>query len=173
MKTKRLGLLVAVALLLVLSVFSSQSNAEVNVSVGINLPAFRFPVPPPMVVIPGTYAYFAPEADIDIVFFEGFWYRPYEGRWFRARGYNGPWRHIDHARVPRILMDLPHDYRHTYREHRRIDHRDFNRHWRSWGKNKYWEKDEQWRAGRGKERREERRDKREDRREDRRDDRKY
>ena len=168
MKTKKLGFLVAVALLLVFAGFPSQGNAGVNVSVGINLPAFRFPVPPPMVVIPGTYAYFAPEADVDIVFYEGFWYRPYEGRWFRSRGYNGPWGYIATPRVPHVLMELPHDYRHAYREHPRIDHRDFNRHWRSWERNKYWEKDERWRAGKAKEHRKERR---EDRRKDRRDNR--
>ncbi|MGC2061405.1 MAG: hypothetical protein WA610_00375 [Thermodesulfovibrionales bacterium] len=160
MRTKKLGFLVAGALLLVLAGFSSQSNAGVRVGIGVNIPVFTFAAPPPLVVIPGTYAYVAPEADVDIVFFNGFWYRPYEGRWFRARGYNGPWGLIAPARVPHALIELPPDFRHTYREHPRIAYRDFNRNWRGWERNKYWERDERWRAGRGRERREERRENR-------------
>jgi hypothetical protein len=158
MKTKRLGFLVAAALLLVLSVFSTQSNAGVNVNVGINRPPFIFPVPPPMVVIPGTYSYFAPEADIDIVFYQGYWYRPYEGRWFRSRGYNGPWGYITPPRIPRALIGLPPDFRHRYREYPRIKHHDFNRHWRDWERHKHWEKDDRWREGRVREHHDDRHD---------------
>jgi hypothetical protein len=149
MKTKRIGFLVAAALFLVLTGFSSQGDAGVRVGIGINIPVYSFAAPPPLVVIPGTYAYFAPEADVDIVFYQGFWYRPYEGRWFRARGYNGPWATIAPARVPRVLIELPSDYRHTYREHPRIAYRDFNKNWRGWEKNRHWDKDERWQAGRG------------------------
>lgn len=154
MKTKKLGFLLAGALFLVLTGFSSQSNAGVSVGIGINIPAFTFAAPPAVVVIPGTYAYYAPEADVDIVFSHGFWYRPYEGHWFRARSYNGPWRLIAPARVPRVLIDLPPDFRRIYREYPRIAYRDFKRNWRRWEKNRYWERNERWRAGRGQERRE-------------------
>jgi len=160
MKTKKLGFLVVGALLLVLAGFSSTCNAGVRVGIGINIPLFTFAAPPSLVVIPGTYAYFAPEADVDIIFFHGFWYRPYEGRWFRARGYNGPWGFIAAARVPRVLLELPPDFHHIYRDHPRIAYRDFNRNWRSWERNKYWERDERWQAGRGRERHEARRDER-------------
>jgi len=172
MKTKKLGFLAASALFLVLTGFSSQSNAGVRVGVDINIPVFTFAAPPPLVVIPGTYAYFAPEANVDIVFYHGFWYRPYEGRWFMARGYNGPWGPVALARVPRVLIELPPDFRHIYGDHPRIAYRDFNKNWRGWERNKYWEKDERWRAGKGGERHEKRgverkEDKREDRREER------
>ncbi len=161
MKTKRLGLLVACTVFLALAGFSSQSDARVSIGIGINIPAYTFVAPPPMAVIPGTYVYFAPEADLDIVFYHGFWYRPYEGRWFRARGYNGPWAYIAPARVPHALIVLPPDYRHVYRDYPRIGYRDFNRHWRGWERNRHWAKDERWRAGRGRERHEEGREHRE------------
>lgn len=160
MKAKKLGFLVASALSLVLTVFSLQSEAGVRIGVGINLPGFTFAAPPPVVVIPGTYVYYAPEADVDILFYQGYWYRPYEGGWFRARGYNGPWASIAIGRVPRALIGLPRDYRLAYRDHPRIAYRDFNRNWRSWERNKYWEKNERWREGRGRERHEERREER-------------
>ncbi len=149
MKAKRLSFLISFTFVLVLAGFSSHSDAGVSVGIGINIPAYTFAAPPPMVVIPGTYAYFAPEANVDIVFYHGFWYRPYEGYWYRARGYNGPWAYISPERVPRVLLDLPPDYRHVYRDHPRIGYRDFNRHWRGWEKNRYWERDEMWRKGRG------------------------
>lgn len=165
-----MGFLVVAVALLILMGFSAQSDARVDVNIGINIPAYRFDAPPPVVVIPGTYAYFAPEVDIDIVFYQGYWYRPYEGRWYRARGYNGPWVYLAPARVPRVLIDLPPDYRHVYRGHRHIEHREFNKNWRRWERERHWERDERWREGRERrvERREDRRDRREDRREERR-----
>jgi hypothetical protein len=157
MKRRWLLLLLVMALVAGMTGFASQSDARVSVGVGINLPAYRFGAAPSLVVIPGTYAYFAPEADVDIVFYSGYWYRPYEGRWYRGRGYNGPWGVVAPARIPRALIELPHDYRRVYREHPRIAYPDFNRQWRNWERNRHWEKDERWREGR-RERHEERRD---------------
>ncbi len=147
MKKQRLVLLYVSLLLSMVTVGSSQSYAGVNVSVGINLPAFTFAAPPSMVVIPGTYAYFAPDAAVDIVFYSGYWYRPYGGRWYRATGYNGPWVYVAPARVPRILIDLPPDYRHAYGGHPHIAYSDFHRNWKKWEKQKHWEHDERWREG--------------------------
>jgi hypothetical protein len=166
MGTRKMFFFTVMFMLLIITGFSVQSEARVDVSVGFNLPAFRFSAPPPLVVVPGTYVYFAPEADVDIVFYQGYWYRPYEGRWYRSRGHNGPWGHLAPARVPRSLMDLPNDYRHAYRDHGRIEHRDLNRNWKTWERNRHWDKDERWRKGIREERRE---DRREHRREDRRD----
>jgi hypothetical protein len=148
MKARMLGFVVVAVVSLMLAGVTSPAHAGTRIGIGINLPVFTFAAPPPVVVIPGTYAYFAPEADIDIVFYNGFWYRPYEGRWFRARGYNGPWGHIEGRRVPGVLRELPPDYRRTYRERPRIAYRDFHRNWRGWEKSRHWERDEGWRSGR-------------------------
>jgi len=164
-RTGTLALLTVGIFLLVLTGFTSQSYGGVRVGIGINLPAYTFAAPPPVVVIPGTYAYYAPDADVDIVFYSGYWYRPYEGHWFRSRGYNGPWATVAPGRIPGALLQLPPDYRHAYREHPRIEYRNFNRNWRNWEKRRHWERDERWREGRGGGRRDERR---EERREERR-----
>lgn len=156
---KLVFLAVALSLLFAIA-FSASVYAGVSVGIGINIPVFRFSAPPPLVVIPGTYVYYAPEADVDIVFYHGFWYRPYEGRWYRARGYNGPWANLAPARVPGVLIELPPDYRHVYAGHERIPYRDFNRNWRRWEKDKYWERNERWREGLRHEPREERREER-------------
>ncbi|HET6513743.1 MAG TPA: hypothetical protein VFG09_01165 [Thermodesulfovibrionales bacterium] len=154
MEKRKLGFFVGTAMLLVIGDFSAQSQARVDVSVGINIPAYTFPAPPPMVVIPGTYAYFAPNAEIDIVFYHGYWYRPYESRWYRARAYNGPWTYLAPARVPSVLIQVPPDYRHRYRDQRHIEYRDFHKNWRRWERSRYWERDERWREGRPEEHRE-------------------
>ena len=148
MKTRKLGFLVVAAALLVLTGLSTRSEARVDVNIGISLPAFTFEAPPSLVVIPGTYAYFVSDIDVDFLFYHGYWYRPYEGRWFRARSYRGPWGFIVPARVPRVLIELPPDYRRIPPGHRVIPYREFNRNWSRWERERYWERDERWREGR-------------------------
>ena len=93
-KMRKSCLLVVGALLLVLIGSASQSEARVNVNIGVNLPAVRFAAPPDVVVIPGTNVYMVPDIDADILFYQGYWWRPYEGRWYRSRDYKGGWRYI-------------------------------------------------------------------------------
>jgi hypothetical protein len=162
---KKLGLLFVGAALLILTGFSAQSDAGVDIGIGINIPAYEFAEPPSLVVIPGSYVYFVPDVDLDVLFYHGFWYRPHEGRWFRSRAYNGPWGFVAHSRVPGALIELPREYRHIPPGHRHIPYKEFNKNWKRWEKNKHWEKDEHWRQGRHEERRDE---KREERREERR-----
>ena len=76
-KIRKSCLLVIGALLLVLTGSATQSEAEVNVNIGVNLPAIRFAAPPEVVVIPGTYVYMVPDIDVDVLFFQVYWLRPY------------------------------------------------------------------------------------------------
>jgi len=142
MKKSSLVLLSIVVIFVAFSLFPQAGSAEVNVNVGINvpLPAFVFHAPPPVVVIPGTYAYVVPDVDIDIVFFQGYWYRPYRDHWYRSASYNGPWR--VHDRVPGELHSLPPDYRHVPPGHQRIPYGQLKKNWRGWEKEKHWDKHE-------------------------------
>jgi hypothetical protein len=137
MTSKKL-MLAAITLLLLLG-FSNISVAGVSVNVRIPLPPpLFFPAPPPVVVIPGTYAYFCPDAKEDIFFYQGYWYRPYEGRWYRATVYSGPWVYIVPERVPVVLISLPPDFR--AREYRHIPYVELHRNWRTWERDRYWER---------------------------------
>jgi hypothetical protein len=148
MKMRKACLLVIGALLLVLTGAATQSEAGVNVNVGINLPAIRFAAPPDMVVIPGTYVYMVPDIDVDVLFFQGYWWRPYEGHWYRSRNYKGSWRYVEPRRIPRGLRALPQDYRHRLAPgYERIPHRDVQRNWKKWEREKYW--DRRGKQGRG------------------------
>jgi hypothetical protein len=118
----------------------SSAGVSVNIGIGVPLPQVVLHAPPPVVVIPGTYAYYAPDAGADIFFYHGFWYRPHHGYWYRARGYNGPWVNIRHARVPRVLRNLPPDFRLTVRQRERIRYADFHKNWKTWEKEKHWDR---------------------------------
>ena len=136
---KKSCLLVIGALLLVLAGPATQSEAEVNV--GVKLPPIGFAAPPYVVVIPGTYVYMVPDIDVDVLFFHGYWWRPYQGRWYRSRDYKGSWRYVAPAGIPRGLRALPQDYRHRLAPgHERIPHGDVQKNWRKWEKEKHWER---------------------------------
>lgn len=113
----------------------------VNVTVGTNLPAVRFAAPPDLVVIPETYVYMVPDIDVDVLFFQGYWWRPYKGRWYRSQDYNGQWSHVEPEGIPSGLRTLPQDYRHRLSpEYERIPHEDVKRNWKQWEKEKYWDR---------------------------------
>jgi hypothetical protein len=118
-------------------------RAEVNVNIGIGLPApprLVISAPPPVVVIPDTYVYFAPEIEADLLFYHDYWYRPHHGRWFRASAYNGPWVFVETVRVPRALVQLPPDYRRVHAGHPRIPYGEMKKNWRSWERDKHWDR---------------------------------
>ncbi len=122
--------------------YTPKSDAQLRIGIGIDvpLPHVVLRTPPALVVIPGTYAYYAPDAGMEIFFYHGYWYRSNHGHWYRARGYNGPWRNIRHAGVPHAFRNLPPDFRRRVRHHERIRYADFHNNWRTWEKEKHWDR---------------------------------
>jgi len=126
--------------------------AEVSVQVNIPLPPpIIFPAPPHVVVLPETYVYAVPDMHEDIFFYSGWWWRPWEGRWYRSRHYDRGWSYYN--RVPSFYSGLPPGWRDDYRDHRwrgrqwdyrRIPYQDLNRNWNSWQKDRHWEKQNTW-----------------------------
>ena len=112
------------------------------------------PVPPPppppitvvepeLVILPGTYVYFCPGiVGADIFFYNGFWYRPHGGYWYRSSAYTGVWLSIA---PPPIFLRLPPDYRVRAYEFPHIRYYEFHRNWRTWHRDKYWDHHEHWR----------------------------
>lgn len=137
--------LLAGTVLLVLAFLPGRGSAGVNVNIGIFAPPppYVFNAPPSVVVIPGTYAYFVPGIDVDIFFYHGFWYRPYEGRWYRSRFYRGPWGYLVPSRVPRVLMNLPPDYRREPPRYRPVPYGQLRRNWNRWERDRYWDRHEE------------------------------
>jgi len=141
--TKKLLLIAfgAGAMYLMFGLFTPvKSNAEVNVNIDIPLPGLAIPVPPALVVIPGTYVYYPPDVNVDIFFYHGYWYRPYRNRWFISSGYNGPWRGIGRGRVPHALIKVPlSTYRRMPPGHERMPHEMVQRNWRTWERERHWD----------------------------------
>lgn len=106
------------------------------------LPKVFIPAPPDVILIPGAYAYFVPDIDADIVFYDGRWYRLHDGRWHAGGGYNGPWVVIIVGRVPAVLLDLPPGFRRTPPGHTRIPFGQLKKNWKRWQTDRHWDKQE-------------------------------
>ncbi len=140
--------------------------AGVSVNLNINIPLAPVAVsqPPSMAVVPGTYVYFAPDVGVDLLFYQGYWYRPHRGQWYVSAEYNGKWSHIAVGNVPPALRQLPPDYRHMPPGHQRIPYGQVKQNWRTWERDRHWDRHE---------RREERREVRHERRRNEREERRY
>ena len=112
-------------------------------------PAYAFSAPPQVAVIPGTYVYVVPDIGVDILFYHGYWYRPYGGRWYSSQSYTGPWLYLAPDRVPRVLITLPPDYRRVPPGYRRIPYALLRENWGRWESERYWGRDREWREGWG------------------------
>ncbi len=145
MRSKKLGFWIAAYFFLTAGLLiSSNARAGAGVNIRINLapPAYVINEPPPVVVVPGSYVYFVPGIQMDILFYHGSWYRPYEGRWYRGGGYNGPWHHISTRGVPSAILHLPPDYRRTRRAYGSIPYGQMEKNWRTWERERRWDKRE-------------------------------
>jgi hypothetical protein len=125
-------------------------SADVNVSIALP-PPIIFAAPPELVVLPETYVYVVPDSDADIFFYNGWWWRPWEGRWYRSQYYDSGWAY--YQSVPSFYAEIPSGWRNDYREHRwrgqqwnyqRISHKQVQQNWKGWEKSKHWEKQQTW-----------------------------
>jgi len=137
-------------LLAFLFLFPVPTMAGVDVSISLP-PLIVFSAPPAMVVIPETYVYVVPDVDVEIFFYDGWWWRPWEGRWYRSRHYDSGWGY--YQRVPSFYSRVPSGWRNDYRERRwggrpwnyqPIPHQQVERNWSGWKKNRHWEKQQTW-----------------------------
>ncbi len=128
-------------------------RAEVNVSIGFALPApVVFDAPPEMIVLPDTNnVYVAPDSDFDLFFWNGWWWRPWEGRWYRSHSYNRGWTY--YRKVPSFYYDVDPGWRGYYRdrnwsgnrwEYERIPNQRLHNNWKRWQTNHYWQKNKTW-----------------------------
>lgn len=121
-----------------ITVLAAPALAEVDVNVSIGLPVLAVGPEPVMAVIPGTYVYFVLDLDSDLFFYQGYWWRVHNGRWYRAAAPGGPWRFF--RKVPRPLLSLPPGWRNLPAGHVRLKHAEVKNNWRQWEKEKRWEK---------------------------------
>lgn len=136
--------------LVLIAPIPTMARVDVNVNIGLP-PPIMFAAPPALIVLPETYVYFVPDMDVDFFFYNGWWWRPWEGRWYRSRYYDRGWTY--YRSVPSFYRGIPSGWRNDYRDHRwkghqwnyqPIPHQQVQRNWRGWEKNRHWEKQQTW-----------------------------
>ena len=124
-----------------------------SATVGISLPPpLIFPGPPDVIVMPDTDdVYVVPDVDVDIFFWNGYWWRPWESRWYRSSYYDRGWGYYN--TVPTFYVDVDPGWRGHYRDHdwyghrwdySRIPHRELQRNWSTWHNDRHWERQGTW-----------------------------
>lgn len=98
------------------------SAADVSVGIGINIgpPPIVVAAPPAVVLMPSIGVYFVPGLEFDVFFYNGYWWSPRGGVWYRAKGYNGPWGVVNKRYVPGPVVRVPGDYRAKFGKERHI-----------------------------------------------------
>lgn len=148
----RMKTLLIKTILAAILVFSSALLARAAVDIRISLPPLIvFSAPPEVVVIPETNVYVVPDLDEDVYFHNGWWWRPWEGRWYRSRNHRTGWTY--YRNTPSFYKGIPPGWRDDYRgnrwkghewKHQRIPHQKVQKNWRTWEKNRHWEKQNHW-----------------------------
>ena len=127
--------------------------AGVNIGIGISLPLpIVFASPPDVIVIPETdNVYVVPDIDAELFFWNGWWWRPWDGNWYRSQYHDSGWSYYNS--VPRFYFDVDPGWRTYYRsgnwsghrwDHQRISNRHLKQNWKGWNQSKHWEKRKSW-----------------------------
>ncbi len=144
------GLLFGAVLLGLVIVVPGPTLARVDIVLTLP-PPIVFAAPPEVVVIPGTYVYAVPGIVENIFFYNGWWWRQWEGRWYRSHDYGAGWAY--YQRVPSFYSRIPSGWRTYYRDRRwegrqwnyqPIPYQQLQRNWRGWQKSRHWEKQRTW-----------------------------
>ena len=105
-------LLVAAAAVVVSLVAASPASSQVHVSVNIGAPPAFVAAPPPLVVVPGSAVYYAPDYEYGLLFYGGRYYTNVNGAWFWAPRPGARWVAV--STVPRPLLAVPVEYHHKH-----------------------------------------------------------
>ncbi len=127
--------------------------AQVNISIGFPPPPpIPFAAPPEVIVMPETTGvYVVPDIDVDLFFWNGFWWRLWEGRWYRSAYYDRDW--VYYNSVPTFYFNLDRHWRDYYRNHnwyghqwnyQQIPYERLQKNWKNWQTSKSWGGQKAW-----------------------------
>jgi len=128
---RRLPIWILCSLVLAAFVPTRPAVAETGISVGLNIgdryrgPDLGFYNEPDVVAVPGrTGVYYVQGSDNDVYRYNNTWYMNYNGDWYRASSYRGPFTFVGYRSVPQTVYTVPTSYRRTW-----SDYRDRNYDW--------------------------------------------
>ena len=137
--------------LLLVFVLPAPALVSADVNVRISLPPIAFPGPPQLVIIPQTNVYAVPDVNDDLFFYGGWWWRPWQGKWYRSRQHDSGWGY--YRGTPSFHRSVPSSWRNDYRQRRwkghqwdyqPVPHQQVQKNWRGWERDKHWEKNNYW-----------------------------
>jgi len=115
-------ILMMACLVLALTVTLPPRAKAADVSINLRIgdpyrgPRMVFREEPDVVVVPGTRVYYVRDYDYDLYRYGSFWYYNYNGGWYRARRYSGPFTYVGYSSVPRAVTYVPVRYRRHWRD---------------------------------------------------------
>ncbi len=82
-------------------------------------PDLGFNGEPRLVMVPGGRGvYYTRDSDTDVYRYGNNWYMNYNGDWYRANSYDGPWAFVGYRSVPRDVYNVPTSYRRSWTDYR-------------------------------------------------------
>ena len=115
-------------------------------------PPIPFAAPPDVIALPETSGvYVDPNIDADMYFYNGWWWRLWEGCWYRSHYYDRGWGYYND--VPSFYYDVDPGWRGYYRDHNwnghrwnyeRIPYQRFQQNWGSWQTNRSYGGQKTW-----------------------------
>jgi hypothetical protein len=130
MVTRLTLLSLVLALIVPLSAAFARTSASISLRIGDRYrgPRVYFESEPDVVLVPGYRdVYYVRDSDYDIYEVGDWWYYNYNGDWYRAHDYNGPYSFVSYRSVPRPIYNVPRRYRRHWR-----DYRDRHYHYSGW-----------------------------------------
>ena len=86
-------------------------DVDINVNLGGPPPVIRFDREPKFVVIPESRVWRLPDYEYDFYRHDDDYYLNRDGHWYRAKSWRGPFEPFPFDRLPRVIVDLPGEYR--------------------------------------------------------------
>ena len=114
---KRGDLWTAAALFALLSCIPARACAETAVSARVRIgdpyrgATLDFHEEPAVSLVPSTMVYYVRDRECDLYRYGRYWYFVENGRWYRARSWQGPFLHLHATSVPRSVRTVPLNYR--------------------------------------------------------------
>ena len=115
-------------------------------------PPIVFEEPPDVIVIPDTDGvYVVPDMNVDLFFWNGWWWRSWDNRWYHSQYYNRGWYY--YSGIPSFYFDVDPGWRGYYRSHywyghrwdyKRIPHHRLRQNWKRWHHDRHWERQGTW-----------------------------
>jgi len=144
-----INLVYGLLFLVTLTALPLQAAARVDISVNVTLPPpIAFVRPPQVILLPETdHVYVVPDIDVDLFFWNGWWWYLWNGLWYRSLYYDRGWEYYD--AVPVFFYSVDPGWRRFYKNHNwygrywyyeRIPHHRLQRDWSRWRDNRYWER---------------------------------